>query len=294
MSALAVFVLVHLRLLLIDDPLGSLGDSLKNEVTWFVHGHKGIGSSLPNIGYVWRFVYELGFHGLLLLGLWVVSWKQLSRNDCIVLAYTGLYFLVLLCTRKYSERYLLPVMLIALYYVGLQVAMLVRRAPARWTWGKWGVVSALFASVIVPWWPWLQSHREAFAHDSRSGLCDYVANEMPRDAIIVADAAAELQAAQNWSGHSVIRIEVAEYVPSLGSLEDLKARGVTHVLICYDTYYRFLAEGAAVRSSRAEESLAAARFYRRLMRETPLWSAPPRDPKPLHPGLELYAMPGKL
>jgi hypothetical protein len=75
---------------------------------------------------------------------------------------------------------------------------------------------------------------------------------------------------------------------------ELKARGVTHVIICYDTYYKFLVEGTTVDPSRANEWAAAQAFYRRLKQETPLWSVAPRDPKPLHPGLELYAMPGKL
>jgi hypothetical protein len=117
---------------------------------------------------------------------------------------------------------------------------------------------------------------------------------MPAAAVIVADAAAEIEAAQRWRGDRASKIEAAEYAPSLGSLEDLRARGVTHVVICYDTYHRFLVDGATVDPSRMEEWTAALKFYRRLKKETPLWCAAPRDPKPLHPGLELYAMPGKL
>jgi hypothetical protein len=293
-STLAVLTLVHLRLLMIDNPFGVLADSLMREASWLIHGHKGIGSSLPNIGYFWRLIYELGIHGLVLLGLWGLSWKRLSRSDYVVLSYIGVYFVVLLCTRKYSERYLLPVMMIALYYVGLQVAMLVRRVPARFRWGKLGVAVVLFASIVVPWYPWLVSHRNAFGGDSRSGLCQYIAEEMPAAAVIVADAAAEIEAAQRWRGDRASKIEAAEYAPSLGSLEDLRARGVTHVVICYDTYHRFLVGGATVDPSRMEEWTAALKFYRRLKTETPLWCAAPRDPKPLHPGLELYAMPGKL
>jgi hypothetical protein len=47
-------------------------------------------------------------------------------------------------------------------------------------------------------------------------------------------------------------------------------------------------------ASRSAEWVAARAFYQRLQQETPLWSAEARDPKPLHPGLELYAMPAKL
>ena len=93
----------------------------------------------------------------------------------------------------------------------------------------------LFASIVVPSYPWLVSHRNAFGGDSRSGLCQYIAEKMPAAAVIVADAAAEIEAAQRWRGDRASKIEAAEYAPSLGSLEDLRARGVTHVSVNFQS-----------------------------------------------------------
>lgn len=292
LSFLAVVVLVHLKVFFLESPFSNLLGSISQETGWLLHGHKGMGTKVPNLDYLWRLIFALGYHGLLLLGLWGVFRKELTRADLAVVCYAVAYLLVLTFSRKYSERYLLPVLMIALYYVGLQMAFLVRKAPTSRL--RWCVAVALLCAVALPWYPRLASHREAFANDSRSGLCQYIATKMPPEPNIVADAAAEVEAAQAWRGEAITPIEVADYVPQLGSLSDLKARGVTHVIVCYDTYYRFLAESASVGVERQAEWKAARAFYARLKQETPLWQAPPRDPKPLHPGLELYAMPGKL
>ena len=242
-SMLFPILLLHWRLFFMAEPMDVLFGSMTREAMWLVHGHKGIGNALPNFGYFWRLVYELGYHGVVLLGLWVIFRKQLTRADALVLAYTGIYVIVLLSTRKYSERYLLPVSMVALYYIGLQLAQLFRCVPGSRRWLQGGVATLLILAVTIPWYPWLASHRHAFANDSRSGLCQYLATELSEGAVVVADAAAEVAAAQRWRGEKASLVETAEYASRLGSLMELKARGVTHVIICYDTYYRFLVDG---------------------------------------------------
>ena len=285
-----VLAIVHLRFFFMTDPFAVLGSSFGQEVSWMVHGHKGIGSSLPNLAYIARLFYDLGYHGVLLLGSVFFLRKHLDRRDAILLVYAVVCFFILLFTRKYSERYLLPVLLLALYYVGGQMAAMRLRYMKEWPWV--GIV--LLIAVGLPWLSALHEHRKAFAVDSRAELCDFLETQVPADAILVADDAAELDAAQRWLGKQVWAFEANDVVARLGSLSELKARGVTHILICYDTYYRYVEGQATVADDRAQEWGAARAFYQRLRQETPLWQAPARDPKPLHPGLELYAMPDKL
>jgi hypothetical protein len=67
--ALMITTLVYLRLLLIDDPFGTLRKSLYQEVTWMVTGHKGIGTAVPNWDCLERLHFDLSLHGLLFLAL---------------------------------------------------------------------------------------------------------------------------------------------------------------------------------------------------------------------------------
>ncbi len=294
-GVLGIVLLVHLRFLVMDDPLATLTQSLNREVTWLVQGHRGIGNEVPNWDYAVRLYYDLGYHGLLFLGLWALFLRRLGKADLVILLFALILFAILTMSRKYSERYLLPISMISLYYVGLQMGNLVRVAGERWPRGRVVAILGIAAVAAFPWYPWLAKHREAFAQDSRMALCQYVQEHLPTDAVIALDENVNLRAALKRQGLEPVRRQlIALYAPELGSLAELRALGVTHVAICYDSYHRFVDAGMAAVGDQSAEWQTARAFYGRLLQETPLWESPADDPKPLHPGLELYAMPSKL
>ena len=109
--ALMITKLVYLRLLLIDDPFGTLRKSLYQEVTWMVTGHKGIGTAVPNWDCLERLHFDLSLHGLLFLALGIPFFKRLYHVDVILIAYALVYLAVLTMIPKYSECYVFPVIL---------------------------------------------------------------------------------------------------------------------------------------------------------------------------------------
>ncbi len=297
-AALGITLLIHLRFLIMLDPLGKLTRSLSQEVTWMIQGHKGVGMEVPNWDYFVRLFYDVGMHGIALILLWVPFVRRLHKADAVLIVFSMTYFAVLTMSPKYSERYLLPISLIVLFYIGLQLANLIQSVQAL---GNRRMISVsvaaiLMTMVLVPSVPWLQDYRQAFATDSRQSMITVLHEHLSTDAHIAADAAVRLKEAeaQATGGYAALRYEEAEFAPQLGTLDELRDRGVTHLIICYDTYHRFIAKGATASGDQAKTWQLARDFYLALQVTEPLWKSEPRNPKPLHPGLEVYPMPPKL
>ena len=58
----------------------------------------------------------------------------------------------------------------------------------RWPWLGIGLLIA----IGFPWLSAFREHRKAFAVDSRAELCEFLETQVPADAMLVADDAAEL------------------------------------------------------------------------------------------------------
>ncbi|MFT4639181.1 MAG: hypothetical protein ACI8T1_002505 [Verrucomicrobiales bacterium] len=99
-AALGMFLLVHARFLFIGNPFQVLSSSVTQEVTWLVHGHKGIGTEIPSWDYAERLRFDLGYHGLALLALWVVFFRRLTKADAVLLLFGVTFFIILTMSRK--------------------------------------------------------------------------------------------------------------------------------------------------------------------------------------------------
>jgi hypothetical protein len=190
----------------------------------------------------------------------------------------------MLCVSCYSVR------------VGLQLANIIKIAEIRGTLTQATTLVIVLAMVLVPRVPWLLDYRKVFVRDSRHEMILAIRDRMPENARIVTDEAARLRTASQPVGSHQLFVEgAADPISRLWSLAELRDQGITHVVIYYDTYHRFLVDDTLAIGENAAVWKQTQPLYRRLRSNGSLiWRSEPRNPKPLHPRLEVYAMPTKL
>src|SRR5690606_31968735 len=140
------------------------------------------------------------------------------------------------------ERYLLPLSLFALFYLALTplcwAQMFRKRERNRMFWVIPFFI-ALFSIAVFPHYVRFKDYYRAFARDSRQELCEYIATFLPPESFFACDKMVRLTQAQKHEGFEPSPMIEERYVSELGTLAELKAEGVTHVVISYDTYHRF-------------------------------------------------------
>jgi hypothetical protein len=196
-------------------------------------------------------------------------------------------------TPKTSTRYYLPIA-VALCFLAaagaFHGAALVRERWERARIPATLVALALCAGVAWQQWGVTRELRAGFQSDDRAELLEAV-GALPPTAIVAQDEAANLpEPERRWQhrGRPPLRQQVlgAKEASELGSLGELRARGVTHLALCRRTYRRYFAPDRIVRDA---DAVAARRsFYRtalergRVLRE---WK--PGRVSYLQPGLVL-------
>lgn len=149
-----------------------------------------------------------------------------------------------------------------------------------------------------------------FHTDDRLALVRFAAAELPHDARIACDAMvlASLLAGEGGpefvepGPEDVPRIRSASkpnpprserFAADLGSLDQLRARGITHVAVCWHQCHRYIDRNYA--SGVPGDALVGHRraFYNGLFDRHPLiWQAPNAPPATLRPGLFLFHIAG--
>ncbi|HEX2486680.1 MAG TPA: glycosyltransferase family 39 protein [Myxococcota bacterium] len=215
----------------------------------------------------------------------LAEWLLAGSSLALVLAFSF--------TPKTSPRYYLPIAVALCYLSAAGAFHLAARAGARSSRARFGATAlATLLCVVVAWqqWGYTEALRRAVLRDDRAELRSVVA-ALPAASVVAQDEAAALpEPGRRWEHEGRERLPQtvlgARHAADLGSLAELRARGVTHLALCEKTYGRFLATDRAVRDP---QSVAARReFYRtalaqgRLVRE---W--PPGPVSHLQPGLVL-------
>jgi hypothetical protein len=185
---------------------------------------------------------------------------------------------------KYSERYLLPISWLLMWMVIVGVAWWVlRRYPFGTRTGLWwgrSAVSVLALGWCVSLLPDWRSRWEGFSGDSRASLQNWMANQVTDDWVMARD---ELSRVDPPPGRPMIE---SFFVADLGSVDEMRARGVSHVVVSCDVYHRYV-DGSASPTLRMDPIFQSrASFYRELFKQgRVVWFEPVSHPKSLHPGL---------
>jgi len=251
---------------------------------------------------LWQGDYAAGVevpHGryLELLGtFWPLEWLGLAAGCALFARWrgglpggawclwnVGAALAALAWTAKFSERYAVPVawLLAWLACVGPPLLAARLRLPRA---GLVQAALALLGALVLSagQWPDFQARREGFATDSRELLSAWLARQDTSDWRLARDQPALIQLPP-------ARVEEESFFAAdLGTVDDLRRRGITHVAVSYEVFHRYV-DGSADQSLRADPLFARrAEFYQTLLRGGKVACAMPnRHPKTLHPGITL-------
>ena len=235
-------------------------------------------------GWLFGACYAVGF---------LTSPRRKSAADWTILLLPYIYTAALAATGKDSGRYFLPAVALLNYQCGIGIINAAERISA---WAatrtpRWRSV-AVAGCLALTLTPAIASLTNAYAHftsDTRRELIEYVARALPESAVIVAEHRTGLGSIEGHEQFGSRRVTTMPFASDGGSLEELRANGVTHVAVAQQNYQRFTARDMLHAADSREQSLQRRTFYERLFAEgTLLFEAKQKKVVMLNPGLRLY------
>jgi hypothetical protein len=135
----------------------------------------------------------------------------------------------------------------------------------------------------------------AFVHDDIAALITWMKKELPADALVVADSRAGLlnpkRKKNQGRGQGVPqKLLISKLASDLGTVDDLRAKGATHVIISESSYGRFFRSDLRPKDPKMNGQFEAGRqFYEELLRNGELLFEKERGTVIyLHPGIRVY------
>ncbi|MEP6670827.1 MAG: phospholipid carrier-dependent glycosyltransferase, partial [Chthoniobacter sp.] len=299
----AFVVALGLVLFLINLPLilnpAAFAHSFDREMQLVVHGQQGTTRRVPHSLYLNIFRDNTTPVIWVLLLVFLASrWNErhtLKRVEWLLIAFPFIYMLALSFSPKSNDRYFLPATAMFTLFAAigaLDTGQLLRRwMPARWA--TLGVIAVLVAAQIPSW----LRYEMAFQHDDNREFLDWVRTQLPATAVIVKDSRVLLPDPDN--SRDATRFEALpqtviarKYAADLGTIQELRKKGVTHVAISESDYGGFLLSGVRAKKGETADFERRKAFYTELRRDGELLFERERGTVLyLHPGIRLYAMP---
>lgn len=309
-SFVAVFAIVNLPLLL---NLATFQKSLDREVGFVVHGQREMTRSVPHAQY-WSIFLDNSTPAIwVLLGFFVFArWRErrtLAAAEWAVVVFPFAYALLLSFSPKSNDRYFLPAsaMFSLLAALGIEdAAHLLGESVSRRAVHIVAAV-ALVALQICGWAPrreGLWQYEEAFQHDDNQELIAWIKAKLPADAVIAKDNRVRLPDPSKkrdlTRGLGVIPQKVVTpgsldlkggFAADIGTIDEMLAKGITHVIVSDSDYGKFFLEGLRPKSDESGAYAKRKAFYETLFREGDLqWERDRGTVIYLHPGLRVYRL----
>lgn len=229
-----------------DSVLAKLVRSYFREIPWSTH--------------VLAFLY---------LCLFIPTWRRRRSAEWMMFLFPILYFIMLSFSRIQFARYLLPVTVWIHYLAGMGLAEGLRRLPLKARPRHALLASAL---VIVVLWQgaFCLGALAQFADDGRERLARWTATHLPRQAVVLEDRYTRLSTFKGWKNfHAEMPFEVKnmKWAAEIGSLEEARRQGITHIAVCSYSYGRFFSPNVKAVGGEEQHLDEFKAFYERLFRE---------------------------
>jgi hypothetical protein len=297
-----LFTLVVVNLPLLTQ-LETFTKSFGREMDYVVNGHRGVTRNVPHAQY-WSVFLDNSTPVIwffLLIFLWA-RWRErrsLNWAELGLILFPFIYAAVLSFSPKSNDRYFLPAsgVLTLLAVLGVEDAahLLAGRFERRTVLSCGAALLVLFQ--CTGWsgsHPGLWQYDQAFQEDDLHALLGWIRAELPADAVIVKDNRVGFEEPRRKKaaaspGAIPQRVLAKRYAADWGSLEDLRALGVTHVIVSESDYGRFFLKSLRPQRDEEAEFLRRKSFYEELFRSfSPLWERDRGTVIYLHPGIRVY------
>ena len=301
----AAFVTMLLVIIAVNFPLlrdlNTFASSFTRETRRVVEGQGQITQSVPHTRY-WS-VFLTNTTPVIWILLLVVLWAAIKHRrewrtlHWITLAFPFAFAIALSFSPKDNDRYFLPATALFTLLAAVGVGEIARRFG-----GRERMVEIIVGSILVlaqlPSWTadrgGLIKYWQSFQRDDTAELTAWLrANTTPTD-IFAKDEKVRLPDSKRH-GTSLNtsplpnRVFSENYVADIGSISELRAKGVTHILITESTYKKFERAGLKPKPSEVTKYESNKLFYATLRRDyDPVRVWPRGTVLYLHPGLEVY------
>jgi len=293
-TAATVFAVINLPAFL---HFGGFAEGFGRELDFAVRGHKGITRSVPHgvYGAVFRESTNpviwvlLGFYAM---GLWL-RFRTVKASEWIVALFPLAFALMLSFSPKTHHRYFLPATGILLTLAALGTVTFAR---ARWKGHpllprvpRTAVALLLLGIALAVQLPTTWAYFSGFGHDGRSALAAWLVEHVPAGRTIVIDKRVNLRAL-----NLPYEFEGKLFAADVGTIDELRQRGVEYVGVAEGDYGRFFREKLRPTDDGAEEFNRRRSFYEQLFEEGELvFECEPGTLQYLQPHLKLYRLPPK-
>ena len=297
----------------------TFGQSLGREVDLVVQGQGDVTRRVPHALY-WNVFVDNSTPAIWLLLISLITvcyqrWNRLMLPQKLLLWFPFLYAFALSFSPKENDRYFLPATAVftLLAAIGAEslphlIATMLRgwdlRSPQRVlsrNSRRWIMLtaSAILALLQITGWSptkagWTQ-YDDAFTHDDIAALVGYLQNKLPPTAVIVADGKTGLldpKRKKNTGRSDGIpqKLTISKLASDKGTLDQLRAQGVTHVIISESSYGRFFRSDLRPKDpKKLPEFEQGKAFYEELLRnQLPIFERERGTVLYLHPGLRIY------
>jgi len=301
LGLVAVFAIVNWPMF---SDLDQLSESLAAETSKAVDGHKEMTRAVPHGVYFAVLRQSINAVALVLLGIYAVTLILRARRtpfaEWLIALYPATLFAVLTFLPKTHHRYFLPATAVFIFLAAIGLARIPgfrwhgkALAPRHATLLVWVLlISSTLASVYT-----VSRYVEGFTRDNRVQLARYIREELPADAIIVQDRRVQLPT-RDEAGNAPPSLRTdrtiidTTYSADEGTLDELRARGVTHIAVAEGDYGRFFLRTHRAKDDQTSTVDRRRAFYELLFRDgTKLWEARGGAAQYLQITLELYEMP---
>ena len=281
--------------------------SLDREVGASVEGHRGLVAQAPVSYYVGELKKTVPTAAVIFLALnafnLVTTARRRSLCDWLIFIFPFAFTAMLMMSPKISDRYILPAAVLfnfnACVGVGLAAEWLTR-ALGKYRFAGQCAFAAL--ALLIGWSGQFGAFRKTYGQfktDDRRELETWIVANLPAGAIVAQDAAVGLPDPDHHKQKGMTRefpLDVlgSEFVPDLGTLDELRAKGVRYVATTPKKSQRYTSGGMVPSDEVKDQFERRKAFYAALPQQAKrLWNRPMLEIDTLHPGLELYDLDAK-
>lgn len=293
-------------------------ESFHRELNFVVKGQGEMTRSIPHALY-WNVFIDNSTPIIWLLLVSLISvcyerWERLALPQKLLLWFPFIYGLMLSFSPKENDRYFLPAtavlttlaavgaeslpyLLSSLYRVwDTRMAQRILSRDSR----SWIMIVASAALLILQFTGWSATkpgwsqYDAAFVRDDIAALVAYLRKELPSEAVIAADTRAGLLDPKRKKNKDRVqgvkqKMTVSKVISDLGTLDELRAKGYTHVVVSESSYGRFFRDLRPKDPKKNAEFETGRQFYKDLWESGELLFERDRGTVIyLHPGIRVY------
>jgi 4-amino-4-deoxy-L-arabinose transferase-like glycosyltransferase len=255
------------------------------------HGHFDLSyTRLGILGYYTKTLLAMLYYWPILPAVIGMAWMVRDKRSTVraigrlVVIFAVIYSVLLLSGYIAADRYLIPVVIMCSWFAGLFLALWVstfKRKIQRQQFA-WGL--SLLIVAVMGYRGYQVIYQ--FDHDGRPAMAQWVQNNLDASAYIVEDMYCAMPDQRNpvmveLYGQWQPRIRMARNAAEFGTVDQLRAMGVTHVAVCDYNYQRFLETNGLIPNAADTKAQARVKhcrtFYSQLFEQCPVvWAHQPR------------------